>query len=101
MSVINVTQSNLQAEVMESEQPVLLDFWASWCGPCRSMLPVVEQIARERPDLKVCKIDVDAQPELAQQFGVMTIPTFVAMKDGKQIRREVGVQSYEALLAMF
>ena len=101
MSVINVTQSNLQAEVMESEQPVLLDFWASWCGPCRSMLPVVEQIARDRPDLKVCKIDVDAQPELAQQFGVMTIPTFVAMKDGKQIRREVGVQSYEALLAMF
>ena len=101
MSVVNVTQSNLQAEVMESEQPVLLDFWASWCGPCRSMNPIVEQLARERPDLKVCKIDVDAQPELAQQYGVMTIPTFIVMKGGKQIQRAVGVRSYEALLALF
>ena len=85
MSAMNIDKNNFQNEVMNSDKPVLLDFWAPWCGPCRMVVPIVEEIAKERPDIKVGKINVDEQPELAQQFRVMSIPTLVVMKDGKVV----------------
>ena len=100
MSAIIINNSNFQEEVMNSPKPVLLDFWAPWCGPCRMVLPLVEEIAEERNDIKVCKINVDEQSELAGQFGVMSIPTLVVMKNGKIIRQAVGAQSKNAILAM-
>ena len=87
-------------EVLESEKKVLLDFWASWCGPCRMVLPIVEQIAAERPDIKVCKINVDEQPGLAAQFGVMSIPTLAVMEKGKLLRQSAGARPKEEILAM-
>ena len=100
MSVRTVTQENMQAEVMNSRQTVLLDFWAPWCGPCRILSPVVDQIADERPDLKVVKVNIDQAPELAQEFGIMSIPTLVVVKDGREVRRAVGVQPKAAILEM-
>ena len=100
MSYINISKSNYEAEVLNSQIPVLLDFWAPWCGPCRMVLPLVEEIAQERDDIKVCKINVDEQSELAGQFGVMSIPTLVVMENGKIIRQAVGAQSKNAILAM-
>ena len=84
MSVVTIDKDNFQTEVLNEEKTVLLDFWASWCGPCKMMAPVVEEIAKERPDIKVGKIDVDEQPELAGQYRVMSIPTLVVMKGGKE-----------------
>ena len=83
MSAINIDQNNIQSEVMNSDKPVLLDFWAPWCGPCRMVVPIVEEIARERNDIKVGKVNVDEQPELASRFGVVSIPTLVVMKNGR------------------
>ena len=83
MSVINITKDNFANEVVNSEKPVLIDFWASWCGPCRMVSPVIDEIASERGDIKVDKINVDDQPELARQFGIMSIPTLVVMKNGE------------------
>ena len=83
MSVIKIDKNNFQSEVMNSEKPVLVDFWAPWCGPCRMVAPVVEEIAGERSDIKVCKVNVDEQPELAGQFGIMSIPTLMVIKNGK------------------
>ena len=100
MAAINIDQKNFHSEVMNAENKVLLDFWAPWCGPCRMVVPIVEEIARERSDIKVCKINVDEQPELASQFGVMSIPTLVVMQDGKIIRQAVGARSKQAILAM-
>ncbi len=100
MSAVNVNSQNFQNEVMNEEKKVLLDFWAPWCGPCRMVLPLVEQIAEERPDLKVCKINVDEQPELASQFGVMTIPTLVVMEKGRILNKASGARPKEAILQM-
>ena len=100
MSVININNNNFQDEVMHSEKLVLLDFWASWCGPCRMVSPIVDEIAAERSDIKVGKINVDEQPELAAQFGVMSIPTLVVMKNGSIANQAVGARSKMQILAM-
>ena len=100
MSAININKSNFQNEVMNSDKPVLLDFWAPWCGLCRMVVPIVEEIARERGDIKVGKINVDENPELAGQFGVMSIPALVVMKDGKIVNQSMGAKPKSAILAM-
>ena len=100
MSAVVINKENFQVEVMESEKPVLLDFWAPWCTPCRMVLPIVEEIAQERPDVKVCKINVDEQPELAGQFSVMSIPTLVVMRDGQIVEQVVGARPKNVILEM-
>ncbi len=100
MSVIEVTKENFQSEVLQSNKTVLIDFWAQWCGPCRMLSPVVDEIANEQTEIKVCKINVDNEPELATQFGVMSIPTLVVIKDGKVVNQSVGVQPKENILTM-
>ena len=100
MSAINIKKNNFQNEVLNSEMPVLLDFWAPWCGPCRMVSPIVDEIAAERGDIKVGKVNVDEQPELAAQFGVMSIPTLVVMKGGKVASQMVGARPKSQILAM-
>ena len=100
MSVINIKKNNFQNEVLNSEMPVLLDFWAPWCGPCRMVGPIVDEIADERGDIKVGKVNVDEQQELAAQFGVMSIPTLVVMKGGKVVNQMVGARPKSQILAM-
>ena len=100
MSAININKNNFQNEVLNSEMPVLLDFWAPWCGPCRMVSPIVDEIAAERGDIKVGKVNVDEQPELAAQFGVMSIPTLVVMKGGKVANQMVGARPKSQILAM-
>ena len=100
MNTITITKDNFDAEVLQASQPVLLDCWAEWCGPCRMLAPVLDQIAAERTDIKVGKVNVDNEPELARQFGVMSIPTLVVMKNGEAVAQSVGVQPKEAILRM-
>ena len=100
MSAININKNNFQNEIMDSEKTVLLDFWASWCAPCRMVVPVIEEIAGERPDIKVGKINVDEQPELASKFGIMSIPTLVVMKNGKIVQQVSGARPKKAILEM-
>lgn len=100
MLVQDMNRENFQAEVIESDKPVLIDFWASWCGPCRMVSPIVDEVAQERPDVKVVKVNVDQEQELALQFGVMSIPTLVVMKDGKVVDQAVGVRPKEQILEL-
>ena len=100
MSVYTITSENYQKEVAESSRTVLLDFWASWCGPCRMVSPLIDEIAEELNDVKVGKVNVDEQPELAEKFGVMSIPTLVVLKNGNVINRRVGAGSKEEILSM-
>ena len=100
MSAINVNKNNFDQEILNSDKPVLLDFWASWCGPCRMVSPIVDEIAAERSDIKVGKINVDDQPELAARFGIMSIPTLVVMKNGKVVNQAVGARPKAQILAM-
>ena len=100
MTPTTVTNHNFAAEVLECPQLVLVDFWAPWCGPCKMQAPAVDALCQERADLKVCKINVDEQPELAAQFGIMSIPTLVVIKDGKIINQSMGAKPKEAILAL-
>lgn len=101
MSTLNITKNNFQSEVLDSTTPVLVDFWASWCGPCRMLTPVVDQIAQEHAGaLKVAKVNVDDEPQLAAQFGVMSIPTLVLFRDGRPVSKSVGVKPKQAILGM-
>ena len=100
MSAININKNNFQNEVMNSDKPVLLDFWAPWCVPCRMVVPIIEEIASEHADIKVGKINIDEQSELANKFGIMSIPTLVVMKNGKIIQQVSGVRPKNAILEM-
>ena len=100
MSAISVNKNNFNQEVLNSDKPILMDFWAPWCGPCRMVVPLVEEIAKERSDIKVVKINVDEEQELAMQFGVMSIPTLVVMKNGKIVNQVTGARPKDQILAM-
>ena len=100
MSAVNISNKNFVSEVMESDKKVLLDFWAPWCGPCRMVVPIVEEIAGERPDIKVYKINVDENPDLASRFGIMSIPTLMVMENGKIVNKAMGARPKAAILNM-
>ena len=100
MSVLTVNKENFQKEIMESDRTVLVDFWASWCGPCRMVSPIVDEIAAENPEIKVCKINVDEEGELAAQFGVMSIPSLFVIKDGKITNQSVGALPKNQILEL-
>ena len=100
MSAININKNNFENEVLNSDKTVLLDFWASWCAPCRMVVPIVEEIAGERRDIKVGKINVDEEPELANKFSIMSIPTLVVMKNGKIVQKVSGARPKNAILEM-
>lgn len=100
MAALHITEQNFEKEVLQSDKPVLLDFWAGWCGPCQMLLPVIEELADEVSSAKICKINVDEETALAQKFGVMSIPTLIVIKDGKAAASAVGVQSKEKILSM-
>lgn len=100
MSVTHVTKDNFKTEVLDAGCTVLVDFWAVWCGPCRMIAPILEQVAEERPDVKVCKIDVDQEMELAMQFQVSSIPTLIVVKNGEVVNRSVGIIPKEKLLEL-
>jgi len=100
MSAININKNNFQSEVLNSDKKVLLDFWASWCGPCRMVAPIIEEISNERLDIKVGKINVDEEPELASKFDIVSIPTLVVIENGRIINHATGARPKEAILGM-
>lgn len=100
MSVLTVTKDNFQTEVMESDKPVLIDFWASWCGPCKMVSPIVDEIANEVTTAKICKVNIDEQPELASAFNVMSIPTLAVVKEGKVVNVAVGARPKNDIVSM-
>lgn len=101
MSIIEITSANFQSEVIESDKPVLIDFFAVWCGPCKMVSPIVNQIAAERPDIKVCKLDVDKNLDLARKYQVMSVPTLIAMKNGEIVGKTIGAMPKAQILKMF
>ncbi len=100
MAAIHLTEENFEQEVMKSDKPVLVDFWATWCGPCQMLTPVIEELADEVTNAKICKVNVDEQPELAAQYSVMSIPTLIVIKDGKVTNKSVGAIPKESILAL-
>ena len=100
MKVLHINKDNFHNEVLNSEKPVLLDFFASWCGPCRMVSPILDEIAEEREDIKVCKVDIDQQPELASRFRVMSVPTLMVMKNGQIMEQSIGAKPKHQILAM-
>lgn len=100
MSALNITKENFKQEVLESSKPVLVDFFATWCGPCKMLSPVIDEIAEERSDIKVVKVNVDEQRELASQFGVMSIPTLVVIKEGKVVNTAMGARPKKDVLSL-
>ncbi len=100
MEILHITKDTFQKEVLESDKTVLLDFWATWCGPCRMIAPVLEEVAQEREDVKVCKINVDEEPELAQQFQIMSIPTLIVMEQGRITNKALGAMPKASVLAL-
>ena len=100
MFALEINKNNFHEEVINSDKPVLLDFWAPWCGPCRMVVPIVEEIAKEREDIKVGKINVDENPELASEFGIMSIPTLMVIKNGEVVNQISGARSKNQILAM-
>ena len=100
MSVVEIKKSTFEEEVLKADKPVIVDFWASWCGPCRMLSPIVDEVAEETSEIKVCKINVDEEPDLAAQFKVMTIPTLIVFKNGQEVKRNVGVISKEEVIKL-
>ena len=100
MKVMHINKDNFHKEVLDSDKPVLLDFFASWCGPCRMVGPILDEIAEERDDIKVCKVDIDEQPELANRYRIMSVPTLIVLKDGNVIEQSVGAKPKHQILAM-
>ena len=100
MKVLHIDKDNFHKEVLNSDKPVLLDFFASWCGPCRMVGPILDEIAEEREDIKVCKVNIDEQPELASRYRIMTIPTLMVLKDGQIMEQSVGAKPKHQILAM-
>ncbi|MCI8611002.1 MAG: thioredoxin [Clostridiales bacterium] len=100
MSVLHLTKESFESEVLASDIPVLVDFYATWCGPCMMVAPIVEEIAAENPEMKICKVDVDAEPEIARDFQIMSIPTLLVFKDGELTAKAVGARSKEQILEM-
>ena len=100
MKVLHVNKDNFHNEVLNSDKPVLLDFFASWCGPCRMVGPILDEIAEEREDIKVCKVDIDEQPELASRYRIMSVPTLMVLKDGNIVDQSIGAKPKHQILAM-
>ncbi len=100
MAVVHVTTDNFEQEVLKAEQTVMVDFWAAWCGPCKMLSPIVDQIAEEHPEIKVCKVNIDEEPSLAIDYKVMSIPTLLVFKNGEKVNMSIGVQAKSDIEAM-